>query len=233
MSDAREDLERNLSDVRARMDRAAERSGRPAKDVTLVAVTKTLSVDAVRIASELGIEDFGENYAKELAEKRPAAAGARWHFIGTLQSHTANRVAELADVVHSAAPGRALERLARRAASANRTLPVLLQIDEAGRGHGVLPEQAEAALGELARLDGVEAVGLMSLPPPPDTPEDSRPYFVRLRELRDDLRIRFEDLVELSMGMSLDYEIAVEEGASMVRVGTALFGSRPPEKERP
>jgi PLP dependent protein len=227
MTDTREDLKRNLAEVRTRIERAAERSGRTAADVTLVAVTKTLRSETVRLANEIGIRDFGENYANELSEKRPISPDARWHFIGVLQSHTANRVAELADVVHSAAPGRALERLARRAAATERTIPVLLQVDEAGRGHGVTPEGAEAAIEELSVLSGVEPVGLMSLPPPPASPEDSRPYFVRLRELRDDLRKRFGDLVELSMGMSLDYEIAVEEGATMVRVGTALFGPRP------
>src|SRR5205814_588611 len=141
-----------------------------------------------RDATELGVADFGENYANELAEKRPVAPDARWHFIGTLQSHTANRVADLADLVHSAAPGHALDRLARRAASAPRTLPVLLQIDEAGRGHGASPGDAEQALEEIARLEGVRMVGLMSLPPPPATPEDSRPSFARLRDLRDGLR---------------------------------------------
>jgi pyridoxal phosphate enzyme (YggS family) len=227
MTDARDDLERNLDVVRTRIAYAAERSGRSPDDVTLVAVTKTLSADMVRLANELGVRDFGENYANELSAKRPAAPNARWHFIGTLQSHTANRVAELGDVVHSASPGRALERLARRAAATARTIPVLLQIDEAGRGHGVHPNEAEPAMEAILELAGVEPVGLMSLPPPPGTPEDSRPYFVRLRDLRDDLHKRFETVEELSMGMSLDYEIAVEEGATIARVGTALFGPRP------
>jgi pyridoxal phosphate enzyme (YggS family) len=227
MTDARGDLERNLAELRTRIERAAQRSGRTSADVALVAVTKRVPPDTVRLANEIGVRDFGENYVNELSEKRPVAPDARWHFIGVLQSHTANRIAELADVVHSAAPGRALVRPARRAAAADRTIPVLLQIDEAGRGHGVRPERAEAAMEEVAALPGVVPVGLMSLPPPPASPEDSRPYFVHLRQLRDDLRKRFGDLVELSMGMSLDYEIAVEEGATMVRVGTALFGPRP------
>src|SRR5205807_8100066 len=112
-------------------------------------------------------------------------------------------------------------------------LPVLIQVDYAGRGTATAPEDAERSVVAAAALEGVDPVGLMTIPPVPGKPEDARPYFVRLRDLRDDLRKRFPGVVELSMGMSLDYEIAVEEGASMVRVGTALFGSRPPEKERP
>src|ERR671937_1754370 len=117
MTDLHDDLEENLDEVRTRIARAAQRSGREPADITLVAVTKTLPEDVVRAAAGLGVRDFGENYVNELAEKRSAAPDAMWHFIGTLQSRTANRVAELADVVHSAAPGRALERLVRRAAS--------------------------------------------------------------------------------------------------------------------
>jgi uncharacterized pyridoxal phosphate-containing UPF0001 family protein len=136
-------------------------------------------------------------------------------------------VAANADMVHSAVPGHALERLAARAARERRTVPVLLQVDDTGLHAGVPPEEAEAALRSIGELEGIETVGLMALPPQPSDPEDSRPHFARLRILRDDLRERAPHLRELSMGMSLDYEIAVEEGATMVRVGTALFGSRP------
>jgi pyridoxal phosphate enzyme (YggS family) len=220
-------LEENLPRVRDGIEAAARRAGRDPGEVTLVAVTKTLPPEVVARAAGLGVADFGENYANELAAKRDAAPQASWHFIGALQSHAANRVADLADVVHSGVPGRALDRLAARAASRGRTLPLLVQIDEAGRGTAVRPEDAGAAVQRVLELEGVDPVGLMSLPPPPAAPEDSRPYFVRLREIRDELRKRFEGLVELSMGMSLDYEIAVEEGATIVRVGTALFGIRP------
>ena len=228
---SREELEAGLAEVRERIAGAADRSGRDPRDVTLVAVTKTVPGEVVGAAYDAGMRDFGENYAKELAAKRDAAPSARWHYIGALQSHTANRVADLAAVVHSASPGRALERLARRAGTNGRVMPVLIQVDEAGRGHGVRPAEAAAAVDAVARLEGVEPVGLMSIPPPPEEPEDSRPFFARLRDLRDDLRKRVESVRELSMGMSLDYEIAIEEGATMVRVGTALFGPRPgPER---
>ena len=227
MIGSRTELETNLRSVRSAIGAAAERAGRDPADVTLIGVTKTLPSTLVGWAAEAGLADLGENYVKELASKRSAAPNARWHFIGPLQSHTAHRVATNADVVHSAVPGRALERLAGRAVRERRTVPVLLQVDDAGVHAGVPPEEAEAALRSIGELEGVEAVGLMTLPPEPSDPEDSRPHFARLRTLRDDLRKRLTDLRELSMGMSLDYEIAVEEGATMVRVGTALFGSRP------
>jgi pyridoxal phosphate enzyme (YggS family) len=221
-----DELAANLLHVRDRIAAAARAAGREPSDVTLVAVTKTLPARVVADAHALGVADFGENYANELARKRDTAPDSRWHYIGVLQSHTANRVADLADVVHSAVPGRALERLARRASANGRRIPVLIQVDEAGRENGVRPEEAADAVDLARSLEGVEPVGLMTLPPVPEDPEDSRPVFARLRDLRDTLRKRFETIVELSMGMSLDYEIAVEEGATMVRVGTALFGPR-------
>ena len=227
MTDRRASLRENLAAVRSALDGAAARSGRDPVDVTLVAICKEQPAELVSILAELGVDDFGENYAQELAAKRGAAPAARWHFVGRLQSHTAHRVAEHADLVHSAVPGRALQRLDARATSKSATIPVLLQVDESGRHQGVAPSDAEAAVRAIAELEGVDAIGLMTLPPAPHEPEDSRPYFARLRELRDDLAGPFPELRELSMGMSLDCEIAVEEGATMVRVGTALFGPRP------
>jgi PLP dependent protein len=221
------ELEANLRSVRTAIGAAAERAGRDPVDVTLIGVTKTLPASVVTWAAEAGLGDLGENYVQELAAKRASAPRVRWHFIGPLQSHTAHRVAANADVVHSAVPSHALDRLAARAVREQRTVPVLLQVDDAGVHAGVPPEDAEAALRSISEIEGIEAVGLMTLPPEPSDPEDSRPHFARLRTLRDDLRKRVPDLRELSMGMSLDYEIAVEEGATMVRVGTALFGSRP------
>ncbi|MFN2543117.1 MAG: YggS family pyridoxal phosphate-dependent enzyme [Actinomycetota bacterium] len=222
-----EELAANLREVRARIEAAAARAGRAASEVRLIAVTKTMPAEAVTWARELGVADLGENYVGELADKRPLAPDATWHFIGTLQSHTAHRVAEDAHVVHSAVPGRAVERLARRAAERGRTIPVLIQVDQAGRGTGVEPRDIERAAAELAAIEGVQPVGLMTLPPPPERPGDSRPFFAELRAMGEHLREGLPELRELSMGMSLDYEIAVEEGASMVRVGTALFGARP------
>jgi pyridoxal phosphate enzyme (YggS family) len=219
----------NLAAVRERIARAAERVGRDPGSVGLVAVTKGVPPERVRRAVEAGATDLGENYVQELRAKRAAVPGARWHFIGTLQSHTAHRVAELADVVQTLAGERATERLARRAAGAGRRLPALIEVDLAEGRAGVPPEALETFADRAVRLEGIEVVGLMTIPPIPASPEDARPFFRRLRELRDRLRERHPRIAELSMGMSLDYEVAVEEGATMVRVGTALFGPRPPE----
>jgi pyridoxal phosphate enzyme (YggS family) len=224
-SSPREDLRERVARVLADIAAACARAGRDPAEVTLVAVTKEHPADVVAAGLEAGLTDFGENYVAELVEKRGVVAHARWHFIGTLQGRSAPAVAEHADVVHSAVPGRAVERLARRAQELGRSLPVLVQVDYAGRGTAVTPDGVEAAIESLRALPGLRVAGLMTLPPPGD-PQEARPVFARLRKLRDDLRIRAPEVQELSMGMSLDYEIAVEEGATMVRVGTALFGPR-------
>ncbi len=217
---------RNLGEIRARIAAAAERSGRDAQDVRLVAIGKTVPEDVLGWAIEAGVHDIGENYVRELAGKRERLDGVRWHYVGALQSHTVRSVAASADVVHTLAPGRAVEGLSRRAKALGRRLPGLVQVDFTGARTGVAPEEAAAFVDEVAELPAIELSGLMTLPPIPERAEDARPYFARLRELRDELRTRHDGLDELSMGMSLDYEVAVEEGATMVRVGTALFGER-------
>jgi pyridoxal phosphate enzyme (YggS family) len=195
--------------------------------VTLIGATKAVPVEAVREAVAAGLSDFAENYVKELAEKA-SAVSARWHFIGRLQTGTAGRVAEFARVVHSAEPGRALAKLSRHAQSAGQVIPCLAQVDfTEGRRQGVSPDDLVSCLRAAAALKGIRVVGLMTVPPLTQHPEDARPHFRHLRELRDALSSRWPELRELSMGMSADFEIAVEEGATMVRVGTALFGERP------
>jgi pyridoxal phosphate enzyme (YggS family) len=211
--------------ARARIREAAVRAGRDPRDVALVAVTKSVHVDRVRRARELGLEHFGENYANSLAEKAPVVP-ATWHFLGKLQYGTAPRVAAHADVVHSAEPGRSLRRLAGRAAEAGREIRCLVQVDFTGRRQGIGPEEVESFVSGARHTDGLRFVGLMTMPPWTGDAEAGRSSFARLRELRDRLRRRWPDLAELSMGMSSDFDVAVEEGATMVRVGTALFGER-------
>jgi PLP dependent protein len=221
----------NLARIRGGIEEACARAGREPGRVVLVAAAKTVEAEAVRWVVEAGLTDVGENYVQELRTKQAEVPGVTWHFIGTLQSHTAQHVAELADVVETVVPGRGAARLGRRAAERGRRLPSLLEVDftEEGRS-GVRPEDAPAAADELSAVDGLSLVGLMTLPPLTPTAEEARPYFRRLRELRDELAHDHPDLVELSMGMSLDYQVAVEEGATMVRIGTALFGERPPTR---
>ncbi len=224
------DLEERLARIRAGIEGACGRARRDPSEVCLVAVSKGVPAEAIRLARDAGVEDFGENYVKELAAKAEAAGldGARWHFVGVLQSHTAHRVADLADVVHTLGPGHGPERLSRRAEERGTALPALVQVDFTGQRAGVEPDALGELLARLLALTGMRITGLMTLPPIPERPEDSRPYFRRLRELRDQHRQRAPDLQELSMGMSADYEVAVEEGATMVRIGTALFGERAP-----
>ena len=228
MRHSSEAIRANLARIREGMAEACERSGRDLASVRLVAAGKTVPVEAIRWAWEAGVTDFGENYVQELRAKRDAVPDARWHFIGTLQSHTAHLVAELADIVQTLAPGRAVSRLARRAAERGRRNPALIEVDFTGERTGVAPEACEAFADEVATTEGIELAGLMTLPPMPQAPDDTRPYFRRLRELRERIARRHPGAVELSMGMSMDYEVAVEEGATMVRIGTALFGERSP-----
>ena len=216
----------NVASVREGIARACERSGRDPDAVRIVAAAKTVGAEAIVGARDAGVRDVGENYVNELRTKHAQVDGVVWHFIGTLQSGSAHHVAELADIVHGVVPGRAADRLARRAESDGRTLPVMIEVDFAGRGTGVPPESLAEAADRLAGVGGIELVGLMTLPPLPAVAEDSRPFFVRLRELLEAGSERHPGMRELSMGMSLDYEVAVEEGATMVRVGSALFGAR-------
>jgi PLP dependent protein len=221
----------NLARIRAGIARAAARAGRDPGSVTLVAAAKTVPARAVRLIAEAGVTAVGENYVQELRAIRPELVdlgAVRWHFIGTLRSGTAHQVADLCDVVETLAGERAVRRLAGRAARAGRTVDGLLEVDFTGERTGVRPDQVPQAADLLAGLDGVRLRGLMTLPPLTLTAEEARPWFVRLRELRDRLRERHPEVLDLSMGMSLDYEVAVEEGATMVRIGTALFGPRKP-----
>jgi hypothetical protein len=164
---------------------------------------------------------------KELRGKRALLDGLVWHFLGTLQSHTAHVVAEHADVVQTLVPGSAVVRLARRAAERGASLPGLIEVDFTSERAGLAPEDVERFADEVARTPGLELAGLMTIPPPTASSEGARPWFAKLRELRDRVARAHPKATGLSMGMSLDYEVAVEEGATMVRIGTALFGARP------
>jgi pyridoxal phosphate enzyme (YggS family) len=223
------DVARRLSEIRAAIADAATSVGRDPAGVTLVAAAKAQPPELVRDVIELGVEAIGHNYVPELRAARDAlgARAARWHFIGTLQSGTAHQVADLADVIETLAGERAIRRLAGRAARAGRELDALLEVDFTGRRAGSAPDRVAAAADLVAGLDGIRLRGLMTIAPPTPTAEEARPWFRRLRELRDRVAERHPDVLDLSMGMSLDYQVAVQEGATMIRIGTALFGPRP------
>ena len=231
---AQEPLAVRLTDVRARLAAAAQRSGRRPDEVTLVAISKTHPAAVIKQAIALGATDLGENRVQE-AEGKIAEIGrenVRWHLVGHLQANKARRAVTLFDVIHSLDTVDLAQRLDRLCTEEGRaSLPVLIQVDlgheetKSGIDESELTHLVES-LGPLTRL---KLIGLMTLPPFFDDPEQSRPFFRRLRELRDELGQRgaFGDRTgELSMGMTHDFEVAIEEGATMVRVGTAIFGSR-------
>jgi len=232
MHGSRDEVLTNLASIRRRIDRACERAQRYPSSVRLVAAAKTQPPEPIRWVVEAGVTSIGENYVRELRDVHDAVPDARWHYIGGLQTNTAHHVAALADVVETVSGVRATDRLARRAARAGRTIDCLIEVDFTGTRAGVAPDDVCSFADRVCDLDGLDLRGLMTIPPAGSTADDARPCFVRLRELRDRVRENHPRVVDLSMGMSLDYEAAVEEGATMVRIGTALFGPRGPAVER-
>jgi pyridoxal phosphate enzyme (YggS family) len=219
--------------VREQITRAAERAARPPGEVALVAVSKTHPTSAVREAFAAGVRDFGENRVQEAEGKIEAAAdlaaaGLRWHLVGHLQSNKARRAAVLFDVVQSVDSVDVGRRLGRHAAEAGRTLRALVQVDLAGEEtkFGLAEELLLPGLEALRSAPGLAVEGLMLLPPYLEDADAVRPYFRRLRELGEKARRAGLCGPELSMGMSHDFAAAVEEGATIVRVGTAIFGER-------
>ena len=231
---AQELLAVRLADVRARLEVAARKSGREPGEVRLIAISKTHPASVIKQVCQLGATDFGENRVQE-AEGKIAEIGrekVHWHLVGHLQANKARRAVTLFDVIHSLDTLELAKRLDRLCAEEGRdSLPVLIQVDlgheetKSGIDESELTHLVES-LGPLTRL---KLIGLMTLPPFFDDPEQSRPFFRRLRKLRDELKQRgaFGDRTgELSMGMTHDFEVAIEEGATMVRIGTAIFGAR-------
>jgi pyridoxal phosphate enzyme (YggS family) len=232
-------LRENLKRIRERIARAAERAGRRTEEITLIGVSKTQPASAIREAYEGGVRDFGENRVQEWEGKRAGTEGlaAAWHLIGHLQSNKAARAAKLfhsVDSVDDLALAQRLDR-ARVEAGLIGKLRVLIEVwvaQEAAKSGAAIEELPELA-ENIAELPRLELAGLMCIPPFLEEAERVRPYFRRLRGLREDLEKRLGfALPVLSMGMSHDFEVAIEEGATEVRVGSALFGSRPSTPER-
>jgi pyridoxal phosphate enzyme (YggS family) len=226
-------LRARLADVRDRIARAAGRAGRDPATIRLVAVSKTFGAEHIKAAADCGQVDFGENKVQEAFDKMDQTAGLpiRWHLVGHLQSNKAKKAGARFDVIHSVDQPAIVSRLNEGAWAAGRAVEMLAQVDLAGEPskHGAPISELPALFEAAARLTAVRFVGLMLLPPAVEDPEAARPYFRAVRVLRDDLMVRGVDksmLRELSMGMSHDFEVAVEEGATLVRIGTAIFGDR-------
>lgn len=219
-------IAQGLASVREEIRRACERAGRDPASVRLVAVSKTKPLEDVQAAASAGQRVFGENYAQELREKADAEPALEWHFLGALQTNKVKLVIGRATLVHTCDRLGLAQELAKRAASAKLVQQVLLEVNlgsEAQKG-GVLPGEAAALLAAVLALPSLRCEGLMCIPP---AEGDPRSWFRALRTLRDELQqASGAALPELSMGMSADYGVAIEEGATLVRVGTAIFGAR-------
>jgi PLP dependent protein len=224
----------NLAAVRSRVAGAARRAGRAPDDITIIAVSKTFPAAAVRAAYDAGHRDFGENKVQEGEQKIAGTSDLtdiRWHLIGHLQSNKAKRAAAHFATIHTIDSLALLDRVERAAAEHGSCPDVLIQADLAGEAtkFGAAQAEAEKVARRAAEARSVRLAGLMLLPPWHDNPEDTRPWFVRLRQLRERLvasGVPPHMLRHLSMGMSHDFEVAIEEGATIVRIGTAIFGSR-------
>ena len=222
----------NVLSVREAIEKAAQRAGRRPEEIRLVAASKTVDVERIRSAAEAGITIFGENYVQEAMRKREAIEQpVSWHFIGHLQKNKAKYAVEFFDMIHSIDSVVLAEELNKRASRVDRSMEVLVEVNLSGEStkSGGNEEEIIPLIRGIKELPQLLFRGLMTMPPFFDDPEQSRPYFIRLRRLAE--RIVSEALhpgpLELSMGMSNDFVTAVEEGATLVRVGTAIFGSRP------
>ena len=224
-------IAQNLEVVRARIEAAARRAGRDPKSVTLVGVSKTVPAERAQEAVAAGLGDLGENRVQEAREKAPhLPKTVRWHLVGHLQGNKASHAARLFQVVHSIDSADLLRRLEQAAAREGRRLDALVQLDLAGEPtkFGAREDELDGILAAAATCRQVAVRGLMILPPYDPDPGKARPHFRRLRALLEEARARQPglDLKELSMGMTEDFEVAIEEGATLVRVGRALFGER-------
>lgn len=227
------DIASRLSAVRARIGEAASRAGRVPSEIRLIAVSKTFPIDAVRAAYDAGQRDFGENRVQEATQKMAAGSDMRidWHLVGHLQSNKARKAAESCAVIHAVDSLDLLRRIEAAATAAQTRPQLLIQVDLAlePTKHGAPLDLLPALFDQARQCTAARVAGLMLLPPLAENPEDARPWFRRLRDERDHLAAQGVPaplLRELSMGMSHDFEVAIEEGATMVRVGTAIFGSR-------
>lgn len=231
------DLAANLVQVRRRIAAACERAGRDPASVTLLAVSKGQPPEVVRAAADLGLTLFGENKVQEARAKIPLCPGRlHWHLVGHLQTNKARDAVQWFEMIQSVDSLRLAEELQKQAEKAAKTLPVLIEVNVAGEASkfGYRPEQLLAELPALNAFPRLEIRGLMTLAPWTPEPEKVRPVFRRLRELKTECEQRLgAPLEHLSMGMSGDFEVAIEEGATLVRIGTALFGPRPARAAAP
>jgi pyridoxal phosphate enzyme (YggS family) len=225
-------IKRNLDAIVDRINAAAARAGRDPADIRIIGVTKTVEPERIRAAYECGITDFGENRVQELLKKADTLdVDCMWHLIGHLQTNKVKYIIDKVGLIHSLDSMELAQEISRRAGKAGRTIDALVQVNVAGEASkfGISPEEAPGFIREVSRLGNIRIKGLMTIAPLCDDPEEVRWVFAGLGKLRIDIsreNIDNVDMTCLSMGMSNDFEVAIEEGANMVRIGTALFGKR-------
>lgn len=225
-------IKENIEEVKKHIDNAVNKGKRNADDVTLIAVSKTKPVTMLKEAYDAGMRDFGENKVQEIMEKYDKLpSDIRWHMIGHLQTNKVKYIADKIYMIHSVDSLKLAEEISKQAVKAGRVIPILIEVNIADEESkfGVAPFDAEALIRSIAPLPGVSVKGLMTVAPYTDDPEDNRTYFRALKQLSVDITSKNIDNITmgvLSMGMTGDYEVAIEEGASYVRVGTGIFGAR-------
>lgn len=222
-------IEKNLQEVQEKIRQAAERAGRDVSEITLIGVTKTHPVEPMREMIDLGIMDLGENKAQEVRDKYPELnREANWHFIGNLQKNKVKYVIDKVGMIHSVESGSLAKEISKRAIKLEKVMPVLVEVNISGEEskHGLKPEDVNDFLTEIEALEGIRVRGLMTMAPNYDDNEKTRSVFKGLKTLFDELNGMGRELDVLSMGMSNDYTIAIEEGATHVRVGNAILGKR-------
>jgi pyridoxal phosphate enzyme (YggS family) len=225
-------IDENIASIRERIYNRALKTKRKPDEITLVAVTKTVDTNRIKEAKEAGITAFGENYIQEAMGKIPhIGEGVTWHMIGRLQTNKVKYVVPLFSMIHSVDSIRLAEGISKQAIERDKIMEVLIQVNisQENAKAGVKPEELPQLLEAVSSLKGITVKGLMTMPPYFTDPEKMRPFFATLRELRDKLIVFFSDslsLAHLSMGMSSDFEVAIDEGATILRIGTAIFGGR-------
>ena len=225
-------IRENILKVEEKVAAAAERSGRKREDVLLLAVSKTKPVEVIREAVDCGLTSLGENKVQEIMEKyEPMGPGVHWHLIGHLQTNKVKYIIDKVDMIHSVDSLRLAEEIDKRGAAKDIVMPVLIEVNMADEESkfGVKPEEVENLLRQLSQMEHISVKGLMTVAPFVEEPEENRVYFRKMRELLVDMNAKKIDNItmdQLSMGMTGDYEVAIEEGATIVRVGTGIFGER-------
>ncbi len=225
-------IKENIENVERKIQAACDRSGRKREDVLLLAVSKTIDVPRIKEAVECGLTSLGENKVQEIMDKyEPMGEGVKWHLIGHLQTNKVKYIIDKVELIHSVDSLKLAEEISKRAKAKGITANILLEINAAGEESkfGLKPEECEEAVREISVLDNIKIRGLMTVAPNVENPEENRIYFKQMKQLLVDINAKKIDNVNmdvLSMGMTGDYEVAIEEGATIVRVGTGIFGAR-------